>query len=50
MADASSCKITLHAGAAKPFKSGDTFVCEPGLQGTWEVASPLRKAFVVRGI
>ncbi|WP_354037069.1 cupin domain-containing protein [Bradyrhizobium sp. S3.2.6] len=34
----------------KSFKSGDTFVCEPGLQGTWEVTSPLRKAFVVRGI
>ncbi|SFV17835.1 short chain dehydrogenase [Bradyrhizobium arachidis] len=30
------------------FRSGETFVCEPGLQGTWEVTVPLRKAFVAR--
>lgn len=45
-----SCVITPEAGAAKTFKSGDTFVCEPGLRGTWEVTAPLRKAFVVRRV
>ena len=42
------CVITPDGGAPKELGPGDTFVCEPGLRGTWEVISPLRKAFVVR--
>ena len=43
-----ACIITPDDGAPKRFEPGDTFVCEPGLRGTWEVVSPLKKAFVVR--
>ena len=41
--------VTAKRGVPE-FGPGDTFVCEPGLRGTWEVTSALRKAFVIRRI
>ncbi len=43
-----TCTITPDGGSPQQFGPGDSFVCEPGLRGAWEVTSPLRKAFVIR--
>jgi hypothetical protein len=43
-----SCTITPVGLASIVLRAGDSFVCEPGLQGTWEVTAPLKKNFVVR--
>jgi uncharacterized protein len=45
-----TCVITPDGDLAQEFGPGDTFVCEPGLSGTWEVTSSQRKALVVRKI
>jgi uncharacterized protein len=45
-----TCVITPDGGSSETFGPGDTFVCQPGLRGTWEVVAPLRKTFVVRRV
>jgi uncharacterized cupin superfamily protein len=45
-----TCVLTPDGSLPQEFGPGDTFVCEPGLCGTWEVTSSLRKAFVVRKV
>lgn len=42
------CIITPENEAPKMFEAGDTFICEPGLRGTWQVTESLRKHFVIR--
>jgi uncharacterized cupin superfamily protein len=42
------CILTAENEAPKIFGAGDTFVCEPGLRGTWEVPKSLKKQFVIR--
>lgn len=43
-----ACVVIPEGGTPKEYGPGDTFVCQPGLRGTWEVISPVKKAFVVR--
>jgi len=42
------CVITPTGGKPVHLAAGDAFVCEPGLQGTWEIVETMRKHFVVR--
>jgi hypothetical protein len=39
--------ITPEGETPRSFISGDTFVCEIGLKGTWRVTETVRKHFVV---
>jgi len=41
------CVITPAGGAAVTFGSGDSFICEKGLQGTWQILEDMTKHFVI---
>ncbi|MCG7625160.1 cupin domain-containing protein [Epibacterium sp. Ofav1-8] len=41
------CTITPENQGPAHLGPGDSFVCQPGLRGTWTVETPLRKNFVV---
>jgi len=41
------CTLTPEGGEPVCLGPGDSFVCEPGLKGTWKVGQTTRKYFVV---
>jgi uncharacterized protein len=43
-----ACALTGDDGTVLNAGPGDSFVIEPGFTGTWEVTTPMRKAWVVR--
>ncbi len=42
-----SCVITPDGGVPVTLSAGDTFICEPGLSGTWRVITTMQKYFTV---
>ena len=41
------CVITPEGRAAVTFGPGDSFICEKGLKGTWQILEEMTKHFVM---
>ena len=40
--------ITENGGEARTVRAGDSFILQPGFEGTWEVIETTRKDYVIR--